>query len=273
VAGDAWFTTKSSIRRGEAGWEVIVPYADPIARFLSLKFPTLSQADRDDLTQDLLIAMKTQLVEKYDAAKGGFRPYLRTAIVNRVRDMFRRKAVRKAGEIDDDAVPAAEVTEGELLAIDVEACLIGALQAFHDRVVQVGDPDGLEVLYAFSGCLIDGLSNDEIAKRESKSRDQVKRLLQRARAEVLEGFLKRAVPELEGSGLLPSCADLVRRALREPRRRARVIEAEKDRRLAAFADRFLDQLATARDHLPRLGTEAGADFERGLRAVFSDEGS
>src|SRR5262249_36518793 len=133
VAGDGWFTTRSAIHRGEAGWETIIPYADPIDRFLAMRFPKLSQADREDIVQDLVVAMKTHLVERYDPAKGASRPYPRTAIVTRARDHYRRKAVRNANEIDEDAVPAPDVSESDMLAIDIEACLVGALQAFHDR--------------------------------------------------------------------------------------------------------------------------------------------
>src|SRR5208283_4747560 len=57
LAGGDWFTTRSGILRGEAGWELIAPYADPIARFLARRFPDMNQADRDDILQDVLISM------------------------------------------------------------------------------------------------------------------------------------------------------------------------------------------------------------------------
>src|SRR5579883_2021825 len=83
LPGGEWFTTRSGILRGVAGWEDIAPYADPVARFLEKRYPHMSLQDREDLLQEVLVAMKTHLVEKYDVKRGGFRPYLRTAIVNR----------------------------------------------------------------------------------------------------------------------------------------------------------------------------------------------
>src|SRR6202030_3095949 len=108
--------------------------------------------------------------------------------------------------------------------LDLEASLLGALHAFHDKRAQSGKPEDLEVLYAFSGSLIEGLSNEQIAEREKKSKDQIKRLLQRARNEVLEEFLKRSAPGIETRAPLERSADLVRRVLREPRRRQRILE-------------------------------------------------
>ncbi len=274
MPGNEWFTTRSGIRRGEAGWELIAPYADPIARFLQRRFPDIGQADREDILQDILIAMKTHLVGKFDAARGGFRPYLRTSIVNRVRDHYRRSKVRR-GTSDGPELPAREgepdVHEDDADALDLEACLVGALHSFHDRRTQSGRAEDLEVLYAFSGSLVDGLSNEEIAAKEKKSKDQVKRLLQHARNEILEEFLRRSAPELETKGTIESAADLVRKVFREPRHRDRILDAEPNRKLASAVDQFLDRLDQGRARLPVLGSTQGKEFEEALRAVFAGE--
>jgi RNA polymerase sigma factor (sigma-70 family) len=275
VPGGDWFTTRSGILRGQAGWEDIAPYADPIARFLEKRYPMMPSADREDLLQDVLMAMKTHLVEKYDTTRGGFRPYLRTAIVNRVKDHYRRKKVR-AGTPNAPEPAAPETDEHDLHeddadALDLEACLLGALHAFHDKRARTAKPEDLELLYAFSGSLVEGLSNEEIATREKKSKDQVKRLLQRARDEILREFMQRAAPGIEAKAPLERSADLVRRIFREPRRRARIIEAESNRVLADAVDRFMDRLEKGRARLPVLASTAGKEFEEALRAVFNED--
>lgn len=269
-----WFTTRSGILRGEAGWELIAPYADPVARFLQRRFPDLGQADRDDLLQDILMAMRTNLVEKFDADRGGFRPYLRTSIVNRVRDHYRRKKVRRGvADPADEAAPGphdpAELLEEDADAMDLEACLLGSLYAFHDKRTRSADPEELEVLYTFSDNLVGGLSNEEIAAKEGKSKDQIKRLLQRARNEILVEFLKRAAPGIESRAPLDKTADLVRRVFREPRRRQRILEAETNQPLAKAVDQLLDRLDAARGRLPVLASNEGKEFEQALRAVFA----
>ena len=276
VPGGDWFTTRSGILRNQAGWEHIAPYADPVARFLEKRYPLMSDADREDLLQDVLMAMKTDLVEKYDKTRGPFRPYLRTAIVNRVKDHYRRRKVRAttpdapepAGPPDDhDAIDDIDAD-----VLDLEACLLGSIHAFHDKRAQSGKPEDLEVLYAFSGALVEGLSNDEIAAREKKSRDQVKRLLQHARDEILQEFLKRSAPGIESRAPLERTADLVRRILREPRRRDRILESDPNPLLAESVKKFMERLDKAKERLPELASTAVKEFFEGLRAVFAEDG-
>jgi RNA polymerase sigma factor (sigma-70 family) len=274
LPGGEWFTTRSGILRGEAGWELIAPYADPIARFLERRFPQMSDADREDLLQDVLMAMKTDLVGKFDPHRGGFRPYLRTAIVNRVRDHYRRKKVRAADHnLDEAKAPDEEhdIEEDDADALDLEACLLGALHEFHDKRARSGKAEDLEVLYAFSGALVEGLSNEDIAKREKKSKDQVKRLLQRARDEILREFMMRAAPGISTRAPLDLSSDLVRRIFREPRHRALILEKEPNRALAEAVDKLMDRLDKARARFPVLASTQGKEFEEALRAVFAED--
>ncbi len=231
--------------------------------------------DREDLLQDVLMAMKTTLVEHYDAKRGPFRPYLRTAIVNRVKDHYRRKKVRAttpdapepAGPPDDH--DALDETEADML--DLEACLLGSIHAFHDKLAQSGKPENLEILYTFSGALVEGLSNEQIAARENKSKDQVKRLLQRARDEILQEFLKRATPGIESRAPLERTADLVRRIFREPRHKERILEKDPNPLLAESVGKFIDRLEKAKEKMPELGSTAGKEFFEALRTVFAED--
>lgn len=275
MPGGDWFTTRSGILRNQAGWEHIAPYADPVSRFLDKRYRFMSTQDREDLLQDVLMAMKTHLVEHYDAKRGPFRPYLRTAIVNRVKDYYRRKKVRATtNDAPDPSVPADDhdaLDEDEADMIDLEACLLGSIHAFHDKLAQSGKPEDLEILYTFSGALVEGLSNEEIAAREGKSKDQVKRLLQRARDEILQEFLKRAAHGIESRAPLERTADLVRRLFREPRHRERILEKDPNPLLAESVRKFMERLDKAREKLPELASTAGKEFFEALRTVFAED--
>ena len=63
----------------------------------------------------------------------------------------------------------------------------------------------------------------------------------------------------------------MRRVLREPRRRQRILDAEGHKELATSVDQFLDRLARGRERLPVLASNAGREFEEALRAVFAEE--
>lgn len=278
MAGGDWFTTRSGILRNQAGWEHIAPYADPIARFLARRYPGMSAQDREDLLQDVLVSMKTHLVEAYDHTRGPFRPYLRTAIVNRVKDHYRRRKVRATTPEDRAPEPASPhddeheaLDEAEADVLDLEACLLGAIHAFHDKRAQGGKPEDLEVLYTFAGALVDGLGNDEIAAREGKSKDQVKRLLQRARDEILQEFIRRSAPGIESRAPLDRTADLVRRLFREPRHRDRILEKDPNPLLAESVKKFMERLDRARERLPDLASTAGKEFFEALTTVFAED--
>ncbi len=264
--GSYWFTTLSGVRRADPDWGEIARYEEPVRRFLGARFPAIPEGDRDDVVQEVLVALKTDLVARYDRARGPFRPYLRTAILNRVRDRLRRRRPRP---LDEEAAAAVDVpddalTAEEAEAIDLEAELSAAIRAFHDRRA-AGPGRDLRLVYVFSGALVDGLSNDAIARREGLSADQVKRLLQQARHEVLVELLR---PHAAGAAPAERAADLARRWLRAPRERARLLEAEPDRAVAAAVEALLDRVERGLPHLPGLDTDAGRDFLRGVGAIL-----
>jgi RNA polymerase sigma factor (sigma-70 family) len=247
--GDFWFTTLSAVRRGEPDWAAIEPYESPVRRFLAARYPALQAADRDDLVQEILLAMREKLVRGYDPGRGPFRALLRTAIANKVRDRFRR---RRAAPLEDE-MACAEPSEADAAALDLDAEIVRAVRAVHDRHAR-GEA---QLVYALAGVLVDGLSEREIARREGLSADQVKRLLGRARGEILAAIFERQL----GSAGAARAAELARACLREPRREARLLEDE-SHPLAREAAAAL----VARIRAPRSGGED--DFLRGLRAVF-----
>lgn len=259
--GEYWHTTLTAIRRGEPDWRAIAAYEPPVRRFLARRCPALGEAERDDLVQELLVAMRERIVPGYDPGVGAFRAFLQTAIVNRVRDHLRRR--RAQGGLDADAL-ASDVgpTEAEVDALDLEAAIVGAVRAVHDRHAAARD---LELVYVLSGVLVHGLSNKEVARREGLSVDQVKRRLQQAREEILIEVFRALVPE-QPEPRLVRCADLARACLRAPRQEARLLEAEPDARAREAVGAFTRRLREA--HALFDGPAGGEDLLRGVRAIF-----
>ncbi|HVY62072.1 MAG TPA: sigma factor, partial [Planctomycetota bacterium] len=141
---DAWFTTRSSVRRSDPRWDAIAAYEPPIRRFLAERYPGIPAADREDLLQEILVAMHERVVAAYRPDMGPFRPFLRTAIANKVRDRARRRrsaagAVAAAGDPGElaageaDGPPEVAIDEAAADAIDLEAEVVAAVRAFHDR--------------------------------------------------------------------------------------------------------------------------------------------
>lgn len=252
--GDFWITTLSAVRRSEPDWRAIEAYEPPVRRFLEMRFPAIQAADRDDLVQEILLAVREKLVAGYDPERGPFRALLRTAIANKVRDLWRR---RRAGAPLEEDAHAAEPSEDEAAALDLEAEIVRAVRAVHGRHAAGGD---LPLLYALSGVLVDGLTEREIARREGISADQVQRLLQRGRGEILREMFHRTLPPPQ-SEEAQRAADLARACLREPRQAARLLDGEPDARVRQAVETIVAWLRERR---------AGGDddFLRGVRAIF-----
>jgi RNA polymerase sigma factor (sigma-70 family) len=264
--GSFWLTTLTAIRRGDPSWRAIAAYETPVRRFLARRYPQLAQAERDDLVQEVLVAMRERIVPGYDAEVGSFRGYLCQAISNRVRDHYRRQ--RPTAQLEPELIEEAtlEVGPDDALVLDLEARIVRGVQLVHDRYAQGSGAD-LELVYTLSGVLVDGLSNKEIAAREGLSPDQVKRKLQRARSEVLGSVFG----ELLGEGAAPAeverAADLARSCLRQPRKAARLLEAEASTPVRDAAESFLDGLRHTR--ALSSGGDDSLDLVRGIEAIFA----
>ena len=63
--GDYWLTTLTAIQRGEPDWRAIAAYETPVRRFLHQRFGNLPAAERDDLLQEILLAMRERIVGSY----------------------------------------------------------------------------------------------------------------------------------------------------------------------------------------------------------------
>ncbi|RMG12041.1 MAG: sigma-70 family RNA polymerase sigma factor [Planctomycetota bacterium] len=256
--GEYWLTTLSAIRERDPDWRAIAAYEVPVRRYLARRFPRLPEAEREDLLQEVLLAMRERIVPRYDPAAGRFRAFLQTSILNTVRDHLRRRRDHVPIEPEDLEAPDEE----ELDALDLEALLVRAVAEVHDRYAS-GPEQDLSLVYVLSGVLVHGLSHKAIAKREGLSADQVKRKLQRARGEILAGLFRLLLgPEAP----VERCAELARACLRAPRKEARLLEREPDPRVRDAVGDLVRRLRTARGSL---GVGAGeVDLLRGIEAVF-----
>lgn len=248
-----WLTTLSQIQRREADWTAIAPYEAPLRRFLARR-ATLPTEELEDLVQDLLLAMKERLVERYDAEQGSFRSFLATVAHNRLLDHLRAR--RRDPRAELPPVPAPPAPD-ELAATQLEAEVLRALTALRQRFLY-GARQNRELLYVFSGVLVDGLGLRAIAEREGLSLDQVKRRLGEMRQALLEELL----------GGDRASADLTRACLRKPSKRPQILaEASPARRERVEA--FLETLSAARR---TFGGGAGdSEFVRGLGRLLDPE--
>ena len=257
--GDFWVTTLSAIRGGSPDWAAIAAYEAPIRRYLARRFPRLPLAERDDLTQDVLLAMRERIVPRYDADAGPFRAYLTTSIANAVRMHLRRRRPTQPPDLELPAEPSAREVE----ALDLEARIVRAVRRVHDRYAH-GPTQDLQRVYVLSGLLVSRLTNAEIAAREGLSPDQVKRTLQSLRGEVLVALFAELAPDATPSEL-SQLAELARACLRSPRRERRLLEGQ------PHAERVAGFTRAVREAKHALGADAdegSVDLLRGIEAIF-----
>jgi RNA polymerase sigma factor (sigma-70 family) len=267
-----WITTLSAVRRSEPEWKAIAHYLEPVTRYLARFHRGVPEVDREDLAVDILVAMQTGLVGRYDRSHGPFRTYLKAAIENRVRSFRReRRTARRDEDVDPDDV-AVEAGEAEAAAIDLEAELLRAIRAFHDAHAK-GRGDDLALMYCFAGRLVHDRSEEEIARRERLSRDQVKRALSRARGEIVDSLVGSL---LERQGGVASGAEraraveLVREGLRRPRDRSRLLDREGAPSVRAAVEELLSAVDAARRQFAEGASEASRELARGLEEVLKE---
>ena len=208
--------------------------------------------------------MREKVVAAYDPSAGRFRSFLRTVIRNAVHDAARKR--RPQAGLDPERPAAEEPSEAELDALDLEAEVVHAVQEVHDRYAR-GKQRDLTAIYVLSGVLVRGESYKQIAAREGLGVDQVKRVLQRLRGEILETVFTRLLPADGGPRRAQACAELARECLRAPRREARLLAAAPDAELVAA---FTAQLRAARRTFAgAVDDPAALDLVRGIEAIFA----
>jgi len=268
----AWFSTLPGVRQATPVWAEIAHYEEPIRRFLALRYRQVPSADRDDLTQAILLAMHERIVPGFDRSVGRFRAYLKSSIHRKVMDWYRQKKrttpVSTLGT-DLDETPR-EPDDTETLTLDLEAELLRAVRSFHDRFTFGTDRERTTVR-CFGLRVLQGLPEKEIARALHLNRDQVKYFLKAARqeltTELCRGLLAR-IQEPVDEAQVRRAADLVRQGLRAPVRRWEPLDAEPCAAVRDAAENLLQAIDAVRDHFLGLETAAGAEFLRALEAIF-----
>ncbi|MCA8925581.1 MAG: sigma-70 family RNA polymerase sigma factor [Planctomycetes bacterium] len=269
--GSTWFSTLEAIRAGEPQWEAIACYREPVARYLRRAYPRLPGDVAQDVVQEVLCAMRTHVVSRFDPDRGRFRHFLGGVIKNEVRRAGARLRSAPPLEVEppapDDAAPLATV--------DLEARLVRAVRRAHDGWLDAG-PTQHEVLYCFAGRLLEGLSYDALAAREGLSTSAVKRRLQTARQDVLRALV---AGELEDAALaLPSRAlAALTKAVQEALAGGRPLSELLGRRwkhpeASAAAAALVADVRAGVAWFPGLDSPDGQAFVNALRSVLEGPG-
>jgi RNA polymerase sigma factor (sigma-70 family) len=263
-----WFSTRSALLRGgDASWECVAAYAEPLSRWVRRRYRWLSSEDREDLVQSILLEIRQGLAARHDPSRGRFRALLQAVVHRRVTDALRRRRAEPLEETAADALAAPPADEVE--ALDLEAALLEAFTACRDRFSQGAERD-LDVVYALADRMVHGKSNVEIAREKGVSVDRVARLLRRGRDALFEALLARELELPRGDARLPLALDAFKDALREPRRVRERLARVPDRALEDALDAFLARFRAALPRLEGDETEAGIELRRGLDVIFRE---
>lgn len=271
VKDSLWFTTRSGLfDPGEGAWDEVARYAGPLRRLLARSYGKwLSESDRDDLAQDVLLEIKEKLVGTFDPSRGKFRALLQAVVRRRVIDVLRKSRPSQLDEVMVEGV--ATVDQAEIEALDLETALIDAVTDCRDRFSQ-GSQKDLEVLYALIDRLVHGRTNVEIAERNGVSVDRVARLLRRGREVIFSSFISREL-SLDPTGPdFKSALSAFKQCLRKPRAVASLLQEVKQ---DDIRQRLEDTLERFRAALPRFrgdGSVEGHELLRGIELVLEDLG-
>ena len=124
---DAWESTLTLLTRARGGDaraldDLLARYMPVLQRWARGRLPASARdlADTSDLVQETLIQVFKRIEGFEYRGVGAFQAYLRQAVMNRIRDHFRRAGRRPATTAIDTDHPAAEASPLEA-AIGVEA--------------------------------------------------------------------------------------------------------------------------------------------------------
>jgi DNA-directed RNA polymerase specialized sigma24 family protein len=267
VHDSLWFTTRSSLfRPGDEAWEEIVRYEQPLRRLLTRRYArALSQDERDDLLQEILLEIKETLTKTFDRDRGKFRALLQTVVNRRVIDRLRRAPLRSlpaAAEAQLEAPPPAEYG-----ALDLEAALVEAVAGCRDHF-SGGTSKDLAVLHTLTDRLVHGASTIQIAKEGGVSRDRIGRLLAKGREVIFQRLLTAELGFEPGDARLDPCVAAFKRMLRKPAESRAQLEQLGDSALSDPLEDFWKRFQAA---LPRFQgdvTAAGRELAQGVELIL-----
>ena len=266
-----WFTTRSTLfAPGDEAWQEIGRYEQPLRRLLARRYArALSEEDRSDLLQDILIEIREKLTRTFDPSKGKFRALLQTVVARRVVDHLRQVKTRPLGPAIEQELQAP--TPDDWDALDLEAALIEAVGASRDEL-SGGPSKDLAVLHTLTDRLVHGMSATEIAARDGVSRDRVSRLVTKGRDAIFRHLLASELGASAGDERVALSVTAFKRMLRKPTEAEDHLAALGD---AALAERLGEFWARFRSSLPRFEgdlTAAGRELAQGVELILGSEG-
>ncbi len=254
--GAFWQSTCSALRDSRVpDWGDVEDYREPLRILLRVRYARGFVDDPEDLVQDILLAIRSQLFARYDKSRGRFRDFLRGVVHNQVLARWKRarrlRPMEHIGELP-------QITEHDTLTVDLVAEVLAALRRWHDRQLDAGET-GLRAVHVLAGRLLHGKSYKEIAAREKLSTASVKRALVAARDEIVGDLLLHTLelaPEAKAGLDWPRLGRAAREVLSDPRCRLRAVADIAQPAVRAALDRWLD-----------VYTEALSGFAGGDRAA------
>jgi len=262
-----WFTTRSTLfAPGDEAWQEIGRYEQPLRRLLARRYArALSEEDRRDLLQDILIEIREKLTRTFDPSKGKFRALLQTVVARRVVDQLRKAKAQPLGpalEAELQAPPAADWD-----ALDLEAALIEAVGNCRDEL-SGGPTKDLAVLHALTDRLVHGMTATEIAQRDGVSRDRASRLLTKGRDAIFRHLLARELGAEASGERVASSVAVFKRMLRRPTQAQEHLATLED---AALSEQLGEFWGRFRSSLPRFEgdlTAAGRELAHGVELIL-----
>lgn len=265
---DAWFTTLAAIRAGDPDWQAVAAYQRPISNLLARIAPGLPEAEREDVAQEVLLALRSQAIREYRPERGRFRDYLRGIVRNQVRRALRER--RREARCDPDVF--GEVPHHEWYLLDAEAWLLRGLARFQDRLAGGREADR-QIFYCFSDRVLKGMTYAEIARREGISPGAVSRRLAKARRLFLRCLLDLELERGAGRWTEREREEVVRvvqRAFRE-RRPLEELVGRKLAHVLPLAEELLGDVRACFAGLASLDSSAGRTFLEALSEVLGVE--
>lgn len=188
-----WQMIDAAARGEREAMEALVDrYRPPIKSYLQRC--GWSEADADDLAQEVVVRLWERVVPQADAERGRFRGLLLTVTRNVAREHWRRGQAQKRGgdqahvpleEARDVELPSESVFDREWLAYLLTRAL-GRLQREHSSYHA-----------ALSATLLEGLSYSEAAAKLGVNETKVRNGVHRGRQKVM-GYLAEQVDEYAG---------------------------------------------------------------------------
>ncbi len=259
-----WHTTCSALRAGdEPSWQDAWGYRQPLLLLIASRYRWVSESDREDLVEDILLDVKKHLFKRYLPDRGKFRAYLCGVVRNRVLALHRaRRALPLEAVPEPEELPADEA-----LAIDLVAEVLGAAREWCEQK-RVERPEHVAVL---ADRLLGKKTLKEIASAHGMPISSAHAVVSAARQEIVARLLEHTFPaRREGLAGLDwkALAERALRALARPRRQREEVARVAHPATRRDLETWLETMRGAIARLPGRTSAAGKDLCEGLEAIL-----